>query len=86
MHETVVFGFLQDGNRLVVSDEVSAARLGKVFGHVAHTDAPVAVVVGTTFIEFFASVAAAADTHCQVAFIALEPIGDMLDVGRLVFH
>ena len=86
MHEAVVFGLFQDGNRLVVGDEVSTARLGKVFGHVTYADTPVAVVVGTAFVQFFASVAAAADAHCQVAFIALEPIGDMLDVGCLVLH
>ena len=58
MHEAVVFGLFQDGNRLVVGDEVSTARLGKVFGHVTYADTPVAVIVCTALIEFLATITA----------------------------
>ena len=86
MHETVVLGFFQDGHGLVVGDVMAAVGLHQIFGHVAHADTPVAVVVGATFIQFFASITTAADAHRQVTFIAFEPVGNMLNVCRLVLH
>ena len=86
VHEAVVLRLLEDGDRLVVGDEVAAAGLGQVFGHVAHADAPVAVVVGAALVQLLPAVSAGADAHGEVPLIPLEPVGDVLDVDGLVLH
>ena len=86
MHETVVFSFAEDSHRLVVGDVVSAARLAQVICHIAHTDAPITVVVGAAFVQFLAAIAATADTHADVSLVFLEPIADMFDINGLVLH
>ena len=86
MHETVVLRFFEDGNGLVVGDVVTTAGLREVVGHIAHTDAPVAVVVGTALVKFLAAVTAGADAHAQMAFITLKPIGYVLNINTLILH
>ena len=86
MHKAMVFRLLEDGHRLVVGDVVAAAGLAEVVRHVANAYAPVAVVVRTALIQLLAAVAAGADAHADVAFVFLEPVGDVLDADRLVFH
>ena len=86
MHKAVVFRLLEDGHGLLVGDVVAAAGLPEVVRHVAHADAPVAVVVRAAFVQFFTAVPAAADTYAQVPFILFEPVGDMFYVDGLVLH
>ena len=86
VHETVVLRFLQDGHGLIVGDVVSTSRFPEVIRHVPHADAPVAVVVGAAFVQLLAAVAAGTDAHADMAFIPLEPIGNVLDVHGLVLH
>ena len=73
-------------HRLVVGDIVATASLGAVIGHVAHADTPVAVVIGTSLFEFLAAISATADADRQMTLVAFEPVGNMLNVSRLVFH
>ena len=84
--ESVVLGFFEDGHAFVVGDIVAAAGFIEVFGHVSYADAPVVVVVGAAFIKELSADSAGADTHRQMAFIALEPVGNMLYVNGLVLH
>ena len=86
MHEAVVLGFLEYGHSLVISNVVAAAGLAQVVGHIAHSDAPVAVVVGAALVQLLAAVAAGADAHSKMPLVALEPVGDVLDVDGLVLH
>ena len=86
MHEAVILSLFQDGHRLVIGDIVAAVGLYQVFGHVAHADTPVAVVIGTSLFEFLAAISATADADRQMTLVAFEPVGNMLNVSRLVFH
>ncbi len=86
VHEAVVLRFLEDGHRLVVGNVMAASRLGTVVCHVAHGEAPVAIVVGAALVHLLAAVAAGADSHAEMPLVALEPIGKVLDVHRLIFH
>ena len=47
----------------LLRDIMTAARLGKVVGHVAYPDTPVPVIVCAAFVEFLAPVTAGADPH-----------------------
>ena len=58
MDEAVVLCLLEDGHRLIIGDIVATAGLPEVIGHVAYSDAPVAVVVGTAFVQLLAAVTA----------------------------
>ena len=86
MHIAVVFGAAQDFHGLVVGNRPAASRLAAVVGHVAHGDAPVAVVVRATLVELLAAVAARTDRGADMAFVTFEPIGYMFDIHRLVLH
>ena len=86
MDEAVVLGLFEDGHGLVVGDVVAAAGFPQIIGHVSHAYAPVVVIVGAAFVQEFPADAAGTDAHGQMAFVALEPVGDVLNVDGLVFH
>ena len=65
---------------------MAPAGFPEVIRHIAHADAPVAVIVGTALVQLLPAIAAGADTYADVALIPLEPIGNMLDVHGLVLH
>ena len=70
----MVLSLLQDSHGLVVCNVVATSSLPEIVRHVTDTDAPVAVVVGATFIQFLTAVTAGTDSHSDMAFISLEPI------------
>ena len=86
VYKSVVLGFLENRNRLIISDIVSAACLTQVIRHVAHADTPVAVVVRAAFVQFLAAVTARTDTHAYMSLVFLEPVTDMFDIHTLVLH
>ena len=71
MDITVVFSPFEDFHRLIIGDIVSSSCFAAVVGHISHSDTPVMVVVGTTFVKFLAAVAAGADGCSDMSFVFL---------------
>ena len=86
MYETMILGFLQNIHCLIIADIMATVGFHQILGHVSYADTPIAIIVSTALFKFLAAVSARADTHGKVAFIAFEPIRDMLDIGGFVHH
>ena len=82
----IVLGALEYGHGLFVADGAATSGLAAVVRHVADGDAPVLVVVGAAFVQLLASVAAGAYGCAYMAFVPLEPVGNVLYVNGLVLH
>ena len=82
----MILRFFEYGHGLVVGDIVPTTGFGQIVGHVAHPNAPVAIIVCTALIQHLAAIAAGADAHAKMAFITLQPIGNMLNVNALILH
>ena len=82
----IVLGALEYGHGLFVADGAATSGLAAVVRHVANGDAPVLVVVGAAFVQLLASVAAGAYGCAYMAFVPLEPVGNVLYVNGLVLH
>ena len=65
---------------------MASSSLPAVVGHVSHSDAPVFIVVSASFVQLLPSISAGADGSSDMAFIFLEPVGDMLKVHGSIFH
>ena len=65
---------------------MGAAGFDGVVRHIADLDAPVVRIVAAAFAENGAAIAARADASGEVAFVFLEPVGDLLDLDGLVVH
>ena len=86
MHETVLFRVAQNLHCLVVGYIATFARFTAVVRHIADADAPFFTAVAATFAELGSAVATRTDAHAEMSFVFFEPIGNVLDVHRAVFH
>ena len=74
------FRLLQDIHGFVVSDVVTHAGLAAVIGEIAHADAPVLFDVTGALAADALLLAAAADAHADLAFVFLQPVGQVFDI------
>ena len=86
MDVAVVLCLLQDLNGLFVGDVlVVLAGLGTVLCKLADAHAPVVLHVTGALAADGLGTAAGADAHADLAFIFLQPVGQILDAGALLF-
>ena len=77
-----LFRLLQDVDRFVVGDVVTHAGLAAIIGEIAYADAPVLFDVAGALAADALLLAAAADAHADLAFVLLEPVGQVFDIER----
>ena len=86
MDKAVVLGHLKDMHGLVIGDIVALAGLAAVVGKIPDADAPALLVIGAAVAQVGAAGAAGALPDADMPLILLEPVGQMLDIERLIFH
>ena len=84
VHKAVVLGLLQDLHYFVVGDIVALVGLHQIIRHVAHADAPVVRVVAAALAHGRAGHPAGTGPRRILALVLFQPVGDMLNVQRLV--
>ena len=85
MDKAVLFRQSQNLERPLLGDVVGAAGLHGVIGHVAELDAPVVDIVRAAVSGDRPGGAAGADTGGDMALVFFQPVGDVLQVHRLIF-
>ena len=74
-----VLGLLENLHRLFVGDVAAVVGLAAVVGEVADADAPVGLNVAGAFAEDALLLPAGTDGDADVAFVLLQPVGQMLN-------
>ena len=84
--EAVVLRLLEYGHRLVIGNVLAPLGLHHIVGHVAHGDAPVLHIVAAALAQLVAAGAAGAHTFGVLAFILVQPVGDLLQPDGLLLR
>ena len=86
MDKAVFLGLAEDLQRLLLCDVLAALRLNDVGRHVAHGDAPALGVVTAALAEVLLARAAGAHALGILAFVLIEPVGDLLQPDGLLLR
>ena len=84
--ETIVFGFLEDLDRLVIGDILAPLGLHNVVGHIAHGDAPVLHIIAAALAQLGTAGTARAHALGILALVFMQPIGDLLQTDGFIFR
>ena len=86
MHIAIVLGPAEYLHSLLVANVAASSGLAAVIRHIAHSYAPVVIVVGAALVEFLSTVTAGANGGADVSFVFFEPIRNVLYIKCLVLH
>ena len=86
VYKSVVFGTFQNIHCLFVGYVNTFARFAAIVRHIPYADTPQIAIVGTALVKQLSSVTTTAHACADMPFVTFEPVTDMFDVHRLIFH